>query len=187
MMTKEIAKEQINSLRELAETLTGKKFGNIKDPVKLQAIIDYARAENLDVVGEAKSVSPSNALISKAEKRAEARKEATKLVRCNITAMGPFEKQLQGAMFDVGNSVVGAIRRYIPFDTDWHCEAMLLEHIKQRKYRTKHEWKDPDTQQPVYENRFHKAFGVVVLDTLSKDELEKHTLAMKSRAYGSNQ
>ncbi len=180
-MSEEITKEQVDALRELAETLTGKKFTTTKSHVKLQAIIDIARAEKQE---EVQTSGGTNPLKSKAEKRAEGRKEAMKLVRCNITAMAPFEKQLQGAFFDVGNSVVGSIRRYIPFDTDWHVERMLLDHIRDRSYRTKREWKDPETRKTMYENRFHKAFGVVELDSLSPDELKRHQLAMKSREYG---
>lgn len=180
-MSEEITQEQLDGLRDLAENLTGKKLGNVKDPSKLQSMIDTARLE----AEEAEKNKPqSTGLKGKAERRVEARKKATKLVRCNVTAMAPFEKQLQGTFFDVGNSVVGSIRRYIPFDVDWHCEEMLLNHIKERKYRTKHEWKDPTTRKTMYENRFHKAFGVVVIDDLSPEELERHNISMKSRAYG---
>lgn len=184
-MTEEITKEQLDGLRDLAEAITGKKLGNIKDPTKLQAIIDISRAEAAETEEIARNSKPVT-LASKAEQRAIARKKATKLVRCNITAMAPFEKQLQGAFFDIGNTIVGSIRRYIPFDTDWHCEEMLLNHIKERKYRTKHEWKDPTTRKTMYENRFHKAFGVVIIDDLTKEELARHTIAMQSRAYGTS-
>lgn len=176
----EITKEQLDSLRELAENLTSKKFGNVKDPAKLQAIIDVARADK-DEAEE--SGAPTLSRTAQNKKREAKRKEATKLIRVNITAMAPFEKQLKGAYFDVGNSLVGNIRRFIPFDTDWHCESMLLDHIKDRKYRTKREWKDPVTRKTQYENLFHRAFGVVVLDDLTEKELAEHKRAMKAREY----
>jgi hypothetical protein len=176
----EITKEQLDSLRELAENLTSKKFGNVKDPAKLQAIIDVARADKEDEDEDAPKVL---SMAAQNRKREIARKEATKLLRVNITAMAPFEKQLKGAYFDVGNSLVGNIRRFIPYDVDWHCEAMLLEHIKDRKYRTKKEWKDPITRKIQYENIFVRAYGVVELDALSAQELAEHSRAMKSREY----
>ncbi len=180
MSDNDITKEQIDSLRELAETLTGKKFGNIKDPMKLQGYIDIARADKEEAEEGAPTVLTTS---MKARQRQAARQKATKLVRVNITAFAPFEKQLKGAYFDVGNSVVGNIRRFIPFDTDWHVEAMMIDHIKDRKYRTKKEWKDPITRKPMYENIFHRAFGVMVLDDLTKEEHAEHVRAMKAREY----
>lgn len=176
----EYTKEQLDGLRDTAENISGKKLGAIKDPVKLQAIIDLARAEEEEKLANSKTTIGTRAT----SRRNDARKEATKLVRVNITAMSPFDKQLQGKIFDVGNSVIGKVSRYVPFDTDWHVEQMLVDHIKERRYRTKREWVDPTTRKTMYENRFHKAFGVVVLDNLSEAELKEHQRAMRSREYG---
>lgn len=176
----EMTKEQLDSLRELAENLTGKKLGTIKDAAKLQAIIDVARADKEEEEeGSPKVLST----FAHNRKREEMRKKAIKLVRVNITAMAPFEKQLKGQTFDVGSPMVGNIRRFIPFDVDWHCEEMLLEHIKDRKYRTKREWKDRETGKMQYENLFHKAYNVVLLDSLTKEQLAEHTRAMQAREY----
>lgn len=182
MSSTEITTEQIDGLRELAEALTGKKFTTTKDPAKLQAIIDIGRAEQEEK--ETAKTAGTGIGVTKAQKRLIARKEATRLVRVNITAMSPFEKQLKGAFFDVGNSVIGAVRRYVPFDVDWHVEEIIVEHLKNKKYRTKREYKDPVTRQTVYENLFHRAFGVVVLESLTSEELAEHTRAMKAREYG---
>ena len=175
----EITKEQIDSLRQLAENLTNKKFGNIKDPIKLQAIIDLARAEKAD-----EPEAPANPQTTRMAKRNEQYAEHMKLVRVNITPMAPHEKQLQGNFHSAGNSVVGEVTRYVPYNVDWHIEAILLNSLKEKQYRYKREYKDPTTRRTVYENRFGRTFGIVELDSLTEQELRDHERAMKAREYG---
>lgn len=72
------------------------------------------------------------------KRRMRLNKEARILKRVRITCMNPNKKQMQGELFTISNSVVGTIKRFVPFDAEdgWHVEAMLLKMIKARKYQS---------------------------------------------------
>lgn len=176
----QITTEQIDSLRELAETLTGKRLGNVKDPIKLQAMIDIARAES----AESTNVNtPAQVAQSLAQKRERMREEHLKLVRVVLTAMSPFEKQLKGTMITVGNKTLGNVTRYIPFDVEWHVEKMVLDTLRDRKFRHRVEHKDRVTGRVSYSNRFLPAYAINELEPLTEQERKELCRAMKAREY----
>ena len=66
-------------------------------------------------------------------KTADAKQRANKLVRVRITCMDPSKMGLPGEIFSTGNKFTGRIKKYVPFDTEWHVPSMLLKMIKNRK------------------------------------------------------
>lgn len=172
----DITPAMIDDLRMTAKNY-GCSVGNLRDPAKLQAMIDKALRER----DEPAKVDPRAA---RQALRTERRKDLMKLVRVRITPMAPFEKQLAGTIMDVGNTIVGNVKRYIPFNVDWHIEQIILNALQDKKYRAKREYTDPQTRRKVYENQFHKSFGIEVLPALTEEELEDHRKGMQARHYG---
>ena len=168
----------LDSLRVLAETLTGKSFKGTTDPIKLQAIIDISRADNIE-----EAQAPLKGIDSLEVGIKKIKEEAMKLVRVHVTAMSPFEKQLKGNFFDAGNTHIGYAKRFIPFDTDWHVEQILVDLINTKRYRYKVESKDHDSGRMISENRFGKSFNVAILPSLTDKELTEHVRGMKAREY----
>lgn len=111
---------------------------------------------------------------SKAKTRAELREEALKLVRVRITNMNPAKADYEGEIYTVGNSVIGTVKRYVPFNADdgWHVEQVLYEHLKDRQvpvYVTKTDKKG----NKIREHKMIREFAIEVLPPLTVEELKE--------------
>ena len=100
-------------------------------------------------------------------------KEAMKLVRVIITPMEATKaSNLESEMFCAGNSLVGTVKRTIPFGVEWHVEQILINSIKEKKYQmfiSKKNHLGVDTVSA----RMVPAYSITVLDPLTKEELDK--------------
>ncbi|RLD76719.1 MAG: hypothetical protein DRJ15_14850, partial [Bacteroidetes bacterium] len=70
-----------------------------------------------------------------AEKKARLRKEANALVRVRVTCMNPNKKDWEGEIYTVSNTVVGTIRKYVPFNAEngWHVPQFILTAMREKK------------------------------------------------------
>lgn len=77
---------------------------------------------------------PERVSKSKDEILRDKRLEATKLVRVRIACMNPNKKEWEGEILTVANSLVGTMKKYIPFNNDegWHIPYMMYLHLKDR-------------------------------------------------------
>lgn len=142
---------------------------------------------DLGAVVEAEQVAPAAApavaapVLAKPEtadeKRNRLRREATKLVRIRITCMNPAKKKWSGDMFCVSNRNFGNIQRFVPFERDWHVEAVLLDMIRERQYLTFDAKKTKISGIEVKEARYVPEFAVAILDQLTPEQL--HDLAQR--------
>lgn len=100
-------------------------------------------------------------------------KESMKLVRVIITPMEATKaSNLESEMFCAGNSVVGTVKRTIPFGVEWHVEQILINSIQEKKYQmfiSKKNHLGVDTVSA----RMVPAYSITVLDPLTKEELDK--------------
>lgn len=119
------------------------------------------------------------------ELRAEKRKEAMKLVRIRYTNMNARKKDVPGEFFTVANSIVGTIKRYVPYgeaaENGWHVENAIYKMMKRRTFTTTVTKRD-DKGRPYNTSVERKEFAIEVLDPLTKEELEQ--LAKDQRASG---
>lgn len=171
----EIEVTEADSLREIAKNM-GLSVGNLRNVDKLKAMIDEA---NKPV--ESSKVTKANKLGAEQAKRSVARSRALKLVRIMITPMAPFERQLKGVTIDVGNGLIGNIRRHVPFNTEWHVEEIVFRALKAKKFRMKKESVDPQTKRKVYSNVFAPAYGITVLDNLTAQQLAELKTSQAAR------
>lgn len=111
---------------------------------------------------------------SPAQKRKRLKKEAEKLVRIRVTCMNPAKREWEGEIFTAGNSVVGSLKKYVPFNCDegWHVPYIIYQQIKNRKCQifTTRRTKDGHT---VREGKLINEFAVEVLPPLTKEELKE--------------
>lgn len=61
------------------------------------------------------------------------RKDAMKLIKVNVSCMNPSKLEWDGEIFTTGNSVIGTIKRYVHFNTDWHVEQAILNMLIERQ------------------------------------------------------
>lgn len=149
-------------------TLINEQTPLITKEVLEKAVADTQLASDLAVTTLAAAIQET-----KEAKRFRLRKEATALVRVNVMNMNPFRKEWEGDTYCVGNSVIGTIKRYVPFNTDWHVERALLNVMEERKCQIFTTRKDPRTGQEVKTPRTIKELQIAILPPLTEKELKE--------------
>ena len=106
-----------------------------------------------------------------AQKKMRLRKKASRLVRFRLTCMNPNKKKWPGEIFTVSNSFVGTFKRHIPFNANsWHCEEMLLNMIKDRKFTEFYEIKDKKGR-TAKRTKLVREFAIDELPPLTEKEI----------------
>ena len=101
--------------------------------------------------------------------------DATALVRCKITCMNPAKREWQGEIFTAGNSVIGVVRKFIPYNSpaaeSFHIPRILLGSMKERKFLQTRSIKT--TSGATQETYLAQEFVIVELPPLTEAELEE--------------
>lgn len=131
-----------------------------------------ARNENLKAaVKEQKK--PENKAASIGKTKADARKEASKLVRCIVTAMDKDKAELHGEIISCGNSMTGMVKKFVPFGKEWHIPKIIVDSLKEKKMWTTRDRKT--VKGVVKENAEIPAYNVQELPDLTQEELDRIT------------
>jgi hypothetical protein len=115
--------------------------------------------------------------ITNQEKRHQARQQKRVSIVCN----DPAKKEWQGEVLEVGNGVIGEIRKYIPFGTPWYVPQALINMIEAKQYQRFYTRKDSHGNETRY-GKNEKAFSVSYIGNLNDEELA--ALAKKQMARG---
>ena len=69
------------------------------------------------------------------QKRARLKKEALELVRIRVTCMNPAKAEWEGEIFTAGNSGVGSVTKFVPFNADagWHVPRIIYQQLAERQ------------------------------------------------------
>ena len=107
------------------------------------------------------------------EQRFRLKQEATKLVRIRVTCMNPAKSEWEGEVFTVGNSVIGTVKRYVPFNNDegWHVPNIMYQMMKDRQCQIFFA-KKTKLGGTVREGKLIKEFAIEVLPPLNEEELK---------------
>lgn len=125
-------------------------------------LVEKQAVEVAPVVNQAKTVG---------QVKAEARKEAMKLVRCVVTSMDKDKADLSGEIISCGNSMTGMIKKFIPFGKEWHVPTVILETLKDKKMlMTRDRRTDKGTVKEHYEV---SQYNVQILPDLTQEELNR--------------
>lgn len=162
---------ELDSLKAKAK-LMGIKFHPSSGVDSLKAKIEEATSGEPAPAEPAVEKAPA---LTKAETanaaRVKLKKEATKLVRVNITCMNPNKKDWDGEIFTTGNMVTGTIKKMVPFNVDFHVPQMILTMIEQRYCQVFHTTVDPATRRKTNQGKQIKEFAIRVLPPLTPEEL----------------
>lgn len=168
-MTEQITPEMLReSLIAEANTLGIKFQANISNE-RLQERIKMHREELAEKAEQAEPVETTTA-----SRTAQIQKEAKKLVRVRITLLNASKRQLGGEFVTGGNSVIGRVTKFIPYDSKYyvngyHIPQIIYNILKERKFMV-----------PVYERKngienthFEASpeFAIEVLPQLTREEL----------------
>ena len=159
----EVVKEEseIDALKVIADNM-GLEFHPSIGVDKLKAKIEKAK----EPVATKKVVG-----MNKMEARKGYIKDATKLVRCRVVNMNPTRRESKGEYFSVSNKMVGTVKRFVPFDVEWHVESIIFTTMKDRKFRKTVEESDGKGGK-VSRNVFIPEFSVEVLEPLTTQQLK---------------
>lgn len=172
--------QTIASLKKRADLLGIKYKSNVSIATLQKAISEKLEeptgTDEEDTETEAQTTSTgtkAKAAPTKAELTEAAHKEAMKLVRVIITPMEATKAtNLESELFCAGNSVVGTIKRTIPFGVEWHVERILLNSIKEKKYQMFTSKKGAQGVD-VTSTRLVPAYSITELPPLTQEELDK--------------
>lgn len=175
-------KDELTILKARADLLKIPYSNNIS-LAKLKARIEEHMAQ--DEEEEEPEEEIEEVVETKATLRARLIKEATRLVRVRVTNMNPAKSAFPGEIFTVANSMVGTIRKFIPYgagtEAGYHIPYAIYEMIKRKKFTLVKKEVGPNGT-PVFNKYERKEFAIEVLDPLTPEELKK--LAAEQAATG---
>lgn len=106
------------------------------------------------------------------EKEVVNNKDGLELVRVRVANMDPQKQSYSGEIFCTGNSVLGTVKRYVPFNIDWHVPQILLNMIEQRQHQT-YTTKINSRGQEIKNSVTVKTYGIERLPDLTLQELKE--------------
>lgn len=128
--------------------------------------------------------TPSAAPLAQAKQEAPAQqltlrqwavKEKMKLVRIRIACLDPKKKDLPGEIITVGNSVLGEVRKFVPYgeatDDGYHVPYCIYEFLRDRKFLDIRTGYKKGTKQRTQSTREVREFAIEILPPLTSAEL----------------
>lgn len=100
--------------------------------------------------------------------------DALRLIRIRLQCMNPVKKEWEGEIISVGNSVVGTVKKYIPFNADegWHVPKMLFDYLNEKQCQVFVTVKDSRGNN-IRKGKLIKEFAIDVLPPLTPAELQE--------------
>ena len=169
-----IVQGELEALKARANLL-GVKFHPSISLEKLREKVNAAVTSDDDAASEegAKaSEEPKQETIG--EKRKRLKTEALKLIRIRLTCLNPAKKEWEGEIITVGNSLIGSVKKFVPFNADdgWHVPHVIYQQLKERQCQIFYTATDARGNK-VRKGKLIKEFAIEVLPPLTKEELEE--------------
>lgn len=123
-------------------------------------------------VPEIKGAKAKTVLQLKQEHNTRLRKDALRLVRVIVVCMSPNKKDWPGEIFTVSNSIIGTVKKYVPFNTDigYHIPYIIYEQLISRQYQAFVKTKMANGQTKTTPKMLSE-FNVQLLSPLTKTEM----------------
>lgn len=170
----EEAKNELKTLKERATTM-GLNFPKNAGLEAMRKLVnDAIEGKEPEPEVEDKTEPTEEVKLTPQQVRAGKMKAARQLVRIRLTCMNPQKSEWDGEVITVSNSVIGTIKRFVPFhagDEGWHVERAIFNVLRDRQCqvftnkKTKHG--------TVRKGKLIKEFSIEVLDPLSEKELKE--------------
>ena len=103
---------------------------------------------------------------------ARKKREANELVRVRVTCMNPSKSEWEGEIFTAGNSLVGSVTKYVPFNNEegWHIPRIIYNMMRDRMCQIFVTAKD-SRGNTTRQGKLIKEFGIEVLPDLTAEDL----------------
>ena len=176
--------EEMDAVSELAQLkLQAQRMGIPFSPnIGLDTLRERIRTA-LSTPTEA-PVKESKMVMTATQIRQQHLAEATKLIRVRVTCHNPMKKEWRGEVFTFANSIVGTIKKFVPYNTEgdevgYHVPHCIYQLMKEKKYQS-FVTKKLANGDPVRVPKLSQEFTLEVLPQLTQEELNK--LAADQRA-----
>ena len=167
-----IVQDELDALKARANLL-GVKFHPSISLEKLREKVNAAvtSEDKVDEVTNAPSETKQETI---GEKRKRLKAEALKLVRIRLTCLNPAKKEWDGEIITVGNSLIGSVKKFVPFNADdgWHVPHVIYQQLKERQCQIFYTATDARGNK-VRKGKLIKEFAIEVLPPLTKEELDE--------------
>jgi hypothetical protein len=187
MSENQMTADELTVLKERADRL-GVAYHPSIGLEKLREKVNAVMADKPPVVEAALKATMEVAAALSAEdlanqKRMQLRNEQLALVRIQLACMNPIKAEWEGEIFTVGNSLVGTITKYVPFNAPdgWHVPQILLDTLQDRQCQIFTTVKSKNGVS-VRQGKLIKEFSIQILPPLTQEEL--HDLAQRQAMAG---
>jgi hypothetical protein len=173
--TVELVEDELENLKQRADVLGIKYHPNIKlESLKTKVNDRLAGVKHDTTEADDDNAQPKEAVEETiAQKRRRIKDEALALVRIRVSCLNPAKKEWEGEIFTVGNSLIGSVTKYVPFNTGddgYHVPQILLNQLRARECQVFITKKD-ERGNKVRKAKLIKEFGIEVLPPLTKAEI----------------
>ena len=167
MSDKELEQAALDSLKARADQL-GVSYHPSIGVEKLREKVNAAMQGN-----DEPEQNKSDEKESLNKQRLRLKDEAHKLVRIRVTCMNPAKKDWEGEIFTVGNSMVGSVKKYVPFNVDdgWYVPNIMYEMLRDRMCQIFINGKTRSGV-TIRESKLIREFAIEVLQDLTEKELK---------------
>lgn len=179
-MSEDLKQDELATLKARADRL-GVQYHPSIGVEKLREKVSAALSDAPEPDTQAVAQAPATEQVfgeNAAQRRRRLRNEANELVRIRLTCMNPLKKDWAGEIITVGNSAVGTLKKFIPFNADegWHVPRIMLNALQARQCQIFHTVKSKNGVS-VRQGKLIKEFAIEILPPLTPDEL--HDLAQR--------
>ena len=169
-----VVQDELDALKARANLL-GVKFHPSISLEKLREKVNAAVTSEGAATSEEEAKDPAEPKQETiGEKRKRLKTEALKLVRIRLTCLNPAKKEWEGEIITVGNSLIGSVKKFVPFNADdgWHVPHVIYQQLKERQCQIFYTATDARGNK-VRKGKLIKEFAIEVLPPLTKEELEE--------------
>ena len=169
-----VVQDELDALKARANLL-GVKFHPSISLEKLREKVNAAVTSDGAATSEEEAKDPAEPKQETiGEKRKRLKTEALKLVRIRLTCLNPAKKEWEGEIITVGNSLIGSVKKFVPFNADdgWHVPHVIYQQLKERQCQIFYTATDARGNK-VRKGKLIKEFAIEVLPPLTKEELDE--------------
>lgn len=164
-----LVQDELQTLKDRANLL-GVKFHPSISLEKLREKVMAATSGEAAPNDDAKTAEPVEETVG--QKRNRLKREALALVRVRITCMNPAKAEWEGEIVTAGNSLIGSVKKFVPFNADdgWHIPHILLQQLRERQCQIFQTVSDARGNK-VRKGKLIKEFAIEELPPLTAEEL----------------
>lgn len=99
------------------------------------------------------------------------RQQALKLVRVRVVNMNPLKAGIPGDIFSVGNSEIGFVKKFVPYNCDagYHVPQIILDYMREKKFMSHYEVKVGNKK--IKRNKLVPELAIEIMPPLTDEEL----------------